>query len=100
MHNMSSSVIIEFQSPLSSPKSQAVGLNDEQHNIGMLKTAQEEVKNIWEDDQLCDITLKVDRLSIRAHKLVLASHCPYFRAMFCGAFQDANKKSVELKGEN
>ncbi len=104
MHNMSSLVIAEIQSrPLGSRVTPiqypAVVTNDEKHNIKMLKSSQEEVRNIWEQEELFDITLEVDGHSIHAHKLVLASHSPYFRVMFCGRFQDANKKSVEIKGE-
>ena len=104
MHNMSSLVLAEIQSrPLGSrvtPTIQypVVVTNDEKHNIEMLKSSHEEVRNIWEEEDLFDITLEAGSQSIRAHKLVLASHSPYFRAMFCGRFQDANKKSVELKG--
>ena len=66
----------------------------------MLRLAQKELRSLWEDGDLFDITLEVDGHFIRAHKVVLASHSPYFRAMFCGRFQDANKNSIELKGES
>ncbi len=72
--------------------------DDDEHNIKMLKSTWNEMKSIWEDDELCDITLEVDGQFIKAHKVVLASHSPYFRAMFCGRFQDAQKESIELKG--
>ena len=53
---------------------------------------------MWEDGELFDVTLEVCGQSIQAHKIVLASHSPFFKAMFCGGFSDAHKRSVELKG--
>ena len=65
----------------------------------MLKSMKDEMKLLWEEENLFDITLEVDGQSIQAHKVVLASHSPYFRAMFCGKFQDASNNSIELKGK-
>ncbi len=69
-----------------------------EYDLNILKSAQQGMKQIWEDGDLFDITLEVDGHSIRAHKVVLARHSPYFRVMFCGRFQDAQKNSIELKG--
>ncbi len=69
-----------------------------EYDLNILQSAQQGMKQIWEDGDLFDITLEVDGHFIRAHKVVLASHSPYFRAMFCGAFRDANNESIELKG--
>ena len=70
----------------------------EMYNIKLLKSMKNEVELLWKDGDLFDITLEVDGQFIDAHKLMLASHSPYFKAMFCGQFQDAKKRSIELKG--
>ncbi len=84
----------------SSPEMAGSGVasDDGKHNIEMLKFSQNELKLMWEDSDLFDITLEVGLQSIQAHKVVLAAHCSYFKAMFCGKFQDAQKKSVALNG--
>ncbi len=72
--------------------------DDELCNIEILKSMKNEMELFWKDGDLFDITLEVDGQLIHAHKLILASHSPYFKAMFCGQFQDAKKRSIELKG--
>ena len=37
-----------------------------------------------QDEDLCDIVLRVGSTSISAHKVVLAASSPYFKAMFAG----------------
>lgn len=34
--------------------------------------------------QLCDVTIRVEDKEYKAHRLVLAGTCPYFRVMFTG----------------
>ena len=41
------------------------------------------LKNIvYQDKELCDVTLATETKSYSAHKLVLAACSPYFRALF------------------
>eukprot|EP00854_Cymbomonas_tetramitiformis_P011613 gene11613-13715_t len=40
---------------------------------------------LWEEGQLCDITLCTSTDELPAHRIVLASASPFFRAMFTGA---------------
>ncbi len=75
-----------------------VSIDDGLYNMEMLKSSQKEMKLLWEDGDLFDITLEVGGQSIQAHKVFLATHSPYFKAMFCGSFIDAKKNSIELKG--
>ncbi len=67
-------------------------------NMNILKSSQNEIRLLWEEGDLLDITLEVNGEFIQAHRVVLVSHSPYFKAMLCGRFQDAHKKSIELKG--
>ncbi|XP_072040808.1 kelch-like protein 17 [Amphiura filiformis] len=45
---------------------------------------------------LCDITLRVGKKEIIAHKLVLASCSPYFHAMFTADMQESHQSEVRL----
>ncbi|XP_071963035.1 kelch-like protein 28 [Antedon mediterranea] len=47
---------------------------------------------------LCDVTLKVSGRKVRAHRLVLASGSPYFKAMLTGNLCEREKEEIELKG--
>lgn len=42
------------------------------------------LKFLRQDEDLCDVVLKVGNISISAHKVVLAASSPYFKAMFAG----------------
>ncbi|XP_070564376.1 kelch-like ECH-associated protein 1 [Ptychodera flava] len=46
---------------------------------------------------LCDVTIKVESKEFYAHKVVLASSSPYFRAMFTSGYSECQKNTVELK---
>ncbi len=63
-----------------------------------LKRIKKETMNLWEKEELCDVTLTAGNVSVKAHKIILASHSLYFRAMFCGNFPDAKKDTVEVSG--
>ena len=45
--------------------------------------------SLWENERLCDVELLTrDGTYIPAHKVVLAAHSPFFKAMFAGASSD------------
>lgn len=44
------------------------------------------LKFLRQDEDLCDVVLRVGSTSISAHKVVLAASSPYFKAMFAGKF--------------
>jgi hypothetical protein len=56
--------------------------------------AMQELRN---EDKLCDITLIVQGVEIKAHKLVLAANSHYFRSMFTGDMLESRSSVVELK---
>ena len=41
-------------------------------------------EELREKGQLCDVTIRVEDQDYKAHRLVLAGTCPYFRVMFTG----------------
>lgn len=53
---------------------------------------------VFRDKVLCDINLVTDNGTVVcAHKVVLASTCPYFHSMF-SCFEEYNKDQVIIKG--
>jgi len=52
------------------------------------------------DDFLTDVTIKVENLLIRAHRLVLACYSGFFRTMFDVNMKERYKDVIEIKGFN
>ncbi|TRY83553.1 hypothetical protein DNTS_016263 [Danionella cerebrum] len=50
-----------------------------------------------QDGQLCDVILRVGESKIHAHKVVLASISPYFRAMFTANLSEKETSTVEFQ---
>ncbi|XP_070578569.1 kelch-like protein 28 [Ptychodera flava] len=48
-------------------------------------------------EELCDVVLRIDESRIRAHRAVLASCSPYFKAMFTGNMCEREKEEIEFK---
>ncbi len=67
--------------------------------ITTVMNARKQRVELWEAEELCDITLTAGDVSIKAHKIILASHSAYFRSMFCGNFPDAKKDTVNIIGK-
>lgn len=57
----------------------------------------EKMKEGFNSGELCDITLIVGDKKIHAHKVVLSSVSPYFKAMFTCGMSEANKDVVTIK---
>ncbi|GMH45013.1 hypothetical protein BSKO_12970 [Bryopsis sp. KO-2023] len=60
------------------------------------------LRELWQSKLLCDVVLKsFDGACVHAHKIVLASVSPFFRALFTGAGQSMKELSETLStGEN
>ena len=43
------------------------------------------LEELRKNNQLCDVTIRVDSNDTVAHRVVLAATCPYFRGMFRGS---------------
>ena len=52
---------------------------------------------MWERQELCDVVLVTDEQEFYAHRVVLASGSPYFRAMFVAGMSESRQHRVELK---
>ena len=50
----------------------------------LTKTAFKVLDELRQQNQLCDVTIRVGNRDCVAHRAVLASTCPYFRGMFTG----------------
>lgn len=72
---------------------------EEQH----FQNTHDSVGELWRQRSLCDVNLLVEdrhgelKVSIPAHKIILAATVPYFRAMFMSAMQESSEEEVRLK---
>jgi hypothetical protein len=51
---------------------------------GLTKSAFKVLEELRQQNQLCDVTIRVGSRDCVAHRAVLAATCPYFRGMFTG----------------
>lgn len=52
----------------------------------LTKTSFKVLNELRQQNQLCDVTIRVGNRECVAHRAVLAATCPYFRGMFTGEF--------------
>jgi BTB/POZ domain len=50
------------------------------------------------DDSFSDITFLVEDESIRAHKVIVAGRCEYFRKMFFSGMRESNQTKIAITG--
>ena len=55
------------------------------------------VKEMRMNRELCDVELIVGEKHFYAHKLILAAHSNYFKAMFTGSLQESTRNEITLK---
>ncbi|EDO31299.1 predicted protein, partial [Nematostella vectensis] len=55
------------------------------------------LNSLRQQEDLCDMVLVVGGSTISAHKVVLASGSPYFRAMFTGGMSESRQDTVTLQ---
>ncbi|KAJ8040271.1 Kelch-like ECH-associated protein 1 [Holothuria leucospilota] len=60
-------------------------------------SAFEVLSELRDSRELCDITLVVDTVKFYAHRAVLVSCSPYFKAMLTKGFKECKKDKIELK---
>ncbi|XP_037085250.1 kelch-like protein diablo isoform X2 [Pollicipes pollicipes] len=53
---------------------------------------------LWQEQLLCDVTVRVEERQWRAHKAVLAAGSPYFRTMFTSDYVESQEPVVGLHG--
>ena len=49
------------------------------------------------DEQLSDVTLRVQGALVPAHRVVLAARCPFFARMFASGMREASQHEVEIE---
>ena len=69
-------------------------LHDRQHATHCLRGLQD----LYEKQQLCDVTLVVDGRKFSCHRQVLSACSDYFRAMFTGSMMEAQQDLVTIQG--
>ena len=60
------------------------------HSSNALKV----MNTLRQDDKLCDVTLKIGLVEIKAHKLVLSANSEYFQNMFCNNYKETNQSVI------
>ena len=53
---------------------------------------------LQEQNQLCDVVIKVGERSFNAHKVVLAAASSYFNAMFTSGFKETGQSEIKIDG--
>ncbi|CAK9303911.1 unnamed protein product [Gordionus sp. m RMFG-2023] len=62
------------------------------HNTRMLQ----ELRDMWINKQFCDTTIKVDKKTYLAHRIVLASKSEYFRGLFNTTYNQNQDKANSI----
>ena len=69
-----------------------IHFRNDTHENSLLK----EMKRLYDDDQLKDVTLCAGDLEISCHKNVLAATSPYFKLMFTLEMAESKKDKIEI----
>ncbi|BHF69387.1 distal tubule morphoproteinsis [Sparganum proliferum] len=56
------------------------------------------INQLRTSEKLCDVVLTADDVHVPAHKLILAAHSPYFKAMFTSGLAETRADNVRLEG--
>ena len=68
------------------------------HSNAQFPEAFKEMTAMRDSKDLCDVTFLVDGEKIYAHRVVLSSLSPYFKAMFTGDMAESKQKEITLNG--
>lgn len=68
------------------------------HSTSQFSQAFKEMNTLRETKDLCDVTFLVEGERLHAHRIVLASLSPYFKAMFTCKMSESKQKEITLKG--
>eukprot|EP00794_Sanderia_malayensis_P004620 gene4620-5227_t len=60
-------------------------------------TVMDSMKELYESQNLCDVTLVAEEQEVKAHRAVLASCSPYFFTMFTGKLKEARQEVVQMQ---
>ncbi|PIO22826.1 hypothetical protein AB205_0009570, partial [Aquarana catesbeiana] len=62
------------------------------------RTAWDTFDELRLEDEFCDVTIKVDDVEFRAHKIILSGCRPYFRKLFSGRCTKTEKNVYDIPG--
>ena len=56
------------------------------------------LSNLKDQNELCDVTIKIGGRAFHAHRAILAATSNYFRAMFTSGFKECNEREIKIEG--
>jgi len=72
----------------------SVKLKSDNHAAQLMK----QLKSLYDDDSLCDITVRVEEKDFKAHRLVLAASSDVLRALLVGGWRESKEEVITLDG--
>lgn len=64
--------------------------------VNHVKQLSADIGNLFNNTDYCDITLIVEGIEFRVHKIILAARSEYFRALLFSGMKETNCESIEL----
>eukprot|EP00960_Hanusia_phi_P030044 748353-Hanusia_phi.AAC.1 len=56
------------------------------------------LSHLFHDESLCDITIRVEDETFRAHRVILASSSDFFKILLVGGFKESKEEEIKLEG--
>ncbi|XP_043197507.1 kelch-like protein 20 [Amphibalanus amphitrite] len=68
------------------------------HDLSHASITMDMLHRLWQDELLCDVTVRVQERRWRAHRALLAASSPYFRTMFTSDYIEKEEAEIQLNG--
>ncbi|XP_077168419.1 kelch-like protein 6 isoform X2 [Paroedura picta] len=82
---------------LSSPKARGMADDIQTDKLSLKHHIKQGIKQLYQTQQLCDVTLVAEGRLFPCHRSILASVSFYFRRMFASSFKESQEPEIELK---
>lgn len=56
------------------------------------------LSQLFQDESLCDVTIRVEDEDFRAHRVILASSSDFFKILLVGGFRESKEEVIKLEG--